>query len=1007
MAGLRRALTRAVDKGTRDIIQDYRAKGADPDAPSVESLQDIELNPDIPSEGPPVVLDGTTEVPPSTAAPEATPEAGPVEAAPQPGAAPDVSPLPPVGADEAQRVLDELPAEPVPDPLAAKRTPGRPTNIQRHHEGAIADMDPTVSMANMQSADDMGRLLNIVARGDKSAPTVQTQASIEAQIATPEQVAEVLGPVFKGKVNGNLTAVQLGAARKMLATLSDDVIKLANKIAEGDKRAEVLLQYERRANNFIALQRYLQGEVREVARALAQQNMIAKTLRNGGLDSLTDMLSMTGSNPETIARAATNVAARAKAAGPNTPATHTVADAMQDKWRTRQGAMVDFFKNNILSGFATHAVNVLGNAVLNIHENVLVHSLAAVSGAVRHAIPEAMVPENLRSKAMDRVYASEQLPVLIASTRGLFDGFLAFARMLVTEKSDFAGAKVPEQGRIAKAIESVGAGPKVARGIEVAATGSFRALGAEDELFKTLAFRQNIERLLWRSGMTKGLRGDDLQDFIDATVNDPPEDIMNEAFKASRDVTLTATGVKGAIGTLSQSLRMLVSNHPFMGFLMPFIQTPANLLAKGVDNSILSVVSPRLWSEFNAGGAKRDVAVAKMTLGAAQTAAIYQLYEAGMITGGGPDDPRLRQHLEDSTGWKPYAVRVGDSYFSLKRLDPFAMALAPVLAIMDSAKYASQQQTFEAMMKGAAFKIANHALDSSWLTGIASLVAAVQGRETQQDRTIGNIVGGLLIPYSSALNDIRKVGIPGVVGADPQQRRTSRDPKSQDWKGVYYYTKQMMKGRIPGVSVQLRPARMWDGKQRLPVSGVPAWALSPVAVSDAKDWNTADKALFTNAVTPREPAANVSIGPISFSLLELDAGKGSYVYDAYIQEVGKQRRLAVEQVVRTPEFKKLDQGPGSRGDLVLRDALRRGADAGHGKFFFDGGLRRAVAKFKADFPDEYNPLTTRLLGDISRFIELAGEGRLPATIKGKVKVQGRGPSGALPVPQQTETGPSF
>ena len=44
----------------------------------------------------------------------------------------------------------------------------------------------------------------------------------------------------------------------------------------------------------------------------------------------------------------------------------------------------------------------------------------------------------------------------------------------------------------------------------------------------------------------------------------------------------------------------------------------------------------------------------------------------GLITGQGPSDPKLRTQLE-ATGWKPYSLRVGNTYVGINRLEPVGM----------------------------------------------------------------------------------------------------------------------------------------------------------------------------------------------------------------------------------------------------------------------------------------------------------------------------------------------
>jgi len=75
-----------------------------------------------------------------------------------------------------------------------------------------------------------------------------------------------------------------------------------------------------------------------------------------------------------------------------------------------------------------------------------------------------------------------------------------------------------------------------------------------------------------------------------------------------------------------------------------------------------------------AGGATRDLAVSKALIGTGMGTAVYQAALDGRITGSAPTDPK-KTRLLLADGWKPYSIRIGDTYYSYKRLDPFSTTL--------------------------------------------------------------------------------------------------------------------------------------------------------------------------------------------------------------------------------------------------------------------------------------------------------------------------------------------
>jgi len=58
--------------------------------------------------------------------------------------------------------------------------------------------------------------------------------------------------------------------------------------------------------------------------------------------------------------------------------------------------------------------------------------------------------------------------------------------------------------------------------------------------------------------------------------------------------------------------------------------------------------------------ARRDLALAKLSLGSLTMAALATFAAQGYITGGGPTDPDLKQlkRQTSGTGWQPYSISV-------------------------------------------------------------------------------------------------------------------------------------------------------------------------------------------------------------------------------------------------------------------------------------------------------------------------------------------------------------
>src|SRR3546814_10048993 len=124
----------------------------------------------------------------------------------------------------------------------------------------------------------------------------------------------------------------------------------------------------------------------------------------------------------------------------------------------------------------------------------------------------------------------------------------------------------------------------------------------------------------------------------------------------------------------SSDLSRYSQNHPLIKAVLPFIRTPTNLIKFTAERSPLAPMVKEWRKDFAAGGARRDLAIAKVMVGSGIGAVIAELAEKGVITGSPPSDDNQRR-LMLANGWQPSSLKIGDPYYSYSRLDPFAMTL--------------------------------------------------------------------------------------------------------------------------------------------------------------------------------------------------------------------------------------------------------------------------------------------------------------------------------------------
>ena len=201
-----------------------------------------------------------------------------------------------------------------------------------------------------------------------------------------------------------------------------------------------------------------------------------------------------------------------------------------------------------------------------------------------------------------------------------------------------------------------------------------RALMAEDEFFKAVGYRMELNSLAVREGnkmydnlIKSGISPDDAskqsQQLVADLLANPTADIDEAAKAASRTVTFTRE-----LETSLQGIQRAAQN-PLIKMFVPFVRTPTNIALEAMARTPgLNFASPRFWGDFNAGGIRRDQAMARVTLGGALIygAGTYAL--EGRITGYGPMRNEDKQALEGS-GWQQFSL-----VFDKADVDPDTLA---------------------------------------------------------------------------------------------------------------------------------------------------------------------------------------------------------------------------------------------------------------------------------------------------------------------------------------------
>lgn len=704
------------------------------------------------------------------------------------------------------------------------------------------DFAGNINLGKLDSPQDISRALAQTERRvgfDAATRGRVTQAETERLASELGMTADDLLSRRKGQA---FNAEEALAARQILAKSSNELVNAARRVRSMETPGDdALADFRQKWMRHVAIQEQVAGATAEAGRALAQFRMIANSRAARG-DVLASFVRGGGGHDNLKDVAGALLEAAEMAPGKF----NVLANQLkQPKWHHKAA---ELYVNALLSWPQTHAVNITSNTLTSIAQ-IPEHLVASVLGGVRQLAA---------NKAIDRVTGSEVGARTFGLLQGAKEGARMFAQSLRTgEASDFA-AKV--EGEAFKAIPG--------RLGEVVRTPT-RLLTAEDELFKGIARRMELNGMAVRIAHREGLKGQAAAKRIAELSANPTDEMLDRALDYGRYLTF-----QRPLGSFASKVSGM-TNDPsgwglFAKFNLPFIRTPTNLLKFAAERSPAAPMLKEWRADIKAGGARRDLALARALVGTGFGALMFEAAQSGLVTGSVPSDPKKAKLLL-ADGWKPYSVKVGDTYYSYKRLDPFSTTLGVAADMATLPKGMSQRQRDDKATLLVASIMGNLA-SKTWLSGVSSLTDALREPDRYADSFLQQLTLSFLVPNLVA-------GTARTL--DPTQR------KIETWGDA-------LQSRIPGLRDDLLPRRDVWGRPIVNAGGIGPDFLSPVWVSEAlKD-------------------------PVNHELMQTDYAPGTLSrkvgdreltpqeYDRYQELAGGLSHERLTTLVTSPQWKGLD-----------------------------------------------------------------------------------------------------
>lgn len=731
--------------------------------------------------------------------------------------------------------------------------------------------------------------LNRISAGDDVKEVIRDTATANAgfqdarrgvlTLDETENMADALGmtskELLKRKLGQTFNAEELLAARSLLVDSAADVRRLA-KQAEGGSDEDVVAFLEATTRHS-AIQEQVAGLTAEAGRALSQFRILASETRDA--KAISELLDAT--------KGRADASKMAEAIGKlETPG--QVSKFINDaRNATTSEKFLEAWINALLSGPQTHLANVTGNLITAV--------MAVPETALASGIGKALTAFKGRQHS-ERVLLGESVGRLTGILQGARDGVVAGAKAYIREVPTTPGTKIDVkrptaipsakiEGRIGEAFENL-TGAKLEVGGKQVRIPS-RLLQAEDELFKAIGRRQEINALAFRKADSEGLSGQAFRNRVADLVQNPTDDMIESANKYAQTITF-----QNPLGEVGNKVLGLSNAHPLAKVVLPFVRTPINIVKFAGKRTPLGVLSKEVRDNIKGknGAIARDQELARIGFGSMVATATVSLAAEGLITGSGPSDPEQRSLLRAS-GWQPNSIKIGDTYYSYARLEPLALILG---IAADMQQFSEEMTQEEADEVGTALlgSIAKNLTSKTWLRGPSELIQALTDPDRYGERWLQRLAA---------------TAVPTGVA----QVARAQDPVLRDARTLL----DNIKARIPGLSTSVLPRRDIFGLSITREGSLGPDVASTVYTSRDKNDPVMQELIALQMTPGRLPrtVSGVELTPEEYDRYQVDAGTA---LRAHLEVL-----VGIEDWEELPEFVRRDTI--SKAFKATRDQARK------------------------------------------------------------------------------------
>ena len=779
--------------------------------------------------------------------------------------------------------------------------PATPVNPAR--QSNVSFDGRNYNLENITDSDELIKTIDFI--GEKNNNFVDARGggpeSFDQTIEKAKKVElKELENIIGYKLGDGVTPSRVAGARILLQESAGNLTNMAKKIQAGKADVNFQLKFRQAISSHVGIQQAVAGMAADSGRALNAWR-IPVGADMGGTSSI-----YRSQLQQAVDRYGGEKAINSLAEVILDSKDLTQVTKRLEKMHFAKGTdmIMEIWINGLLSSPATHAVNTMSNAL--------------VAGL---AIPERFLSATVSKISMNPngVKYGEVMGQFYGVAAGMRDGFkLAYKAMKDGEVSD-PSMKYEARKYNAFSSENINAHPLMpnikansaaAKGVDF--FGDYvvrlpsRFLGAEDEFFKSVGYRMELNALAYRAAKNEGLEGEAFVRRVADLVENPTEEIHLGATNMSRYQTFT-----NDLGTSGKDAQKFINGFPPAKLILPFVRTPTNIIKYTAHRTPFN---KQMWSDVRAGGVKRDVALARMAMGTGTLAMGFNYALEGKVTGRGPEDAGARNALR-LTGWQPYSVYHNGKYYAYNRLDPIGMFLGLSADTAEAMKYAEQEDGMEIAF-AAMSAIAKNLENKSYMEGIANFINAFEDPDRYGENYMGRLLSSF-IPFTSLVGQIERT-------IDPTIREVN-SIVDRVWS------------KTPSLSKDLPPRRNLFADPIVLEGGLGWDFVSPIYTSTNKKDPVADEIV--------RQEVNISMHSKFYKSGKFRTEYTPQEYDRLVVLTGKEikdkqgRNLhqVLAALIKTPEYKNVrmtDGADGSRAALI-KEVINNFKQAGIKKLLND------------------------------------------------------------------------